>query len=415
MIPTSRNTDPDSEATRFIDDKVDLDVPPLSNLEAVTSTPVFSKRKDHSDVQYRQALRLRRLRLVFIAGLYLAALEVLHFHGMITLSALIRISAMVAGTMLGFYVVFASGVNQKFADRMLTAPIAVVALSVMLGALYIAPASRLIFTPFVFIVIAFGMYRLGWKAMLFLNFWTLAGYAGVIGMQSLQEFDKEQFDLSVLCWLVLTLSLPAFAMLAAQVRHLHSALYRAGLKIRDIEENARRDQLLGCYNRRYMIAALEEQKRLADETSAPLCLAIIDLDHFKEINDDVGHLAGDEVLRSFSHIAEENTRQGDIFGRYGGEEFVLILPKTPLRAAQHTAERIREQVEIHCGIKGLWRTVTVSIGLTQYIPGESVLNLFSRTDAAMYLAKRSGRNRVAVEQPGIWPWQPREKGSGAAE
>jgi diguanylate cyclase (GGDEF)-like protein len=177
------------------------------------------------------------------------------------------------------------------------------------------------------------------------------------------------------------------------------------MRIRDIEEHARRDPLTGCFNRRYLVAALEEQKRLADEHGVPLCLAVLDLDHFKRINDEVGHLAGDEVLRTFSRVALENIRSTDIFGRYGGEEFLLVLPETPLLSALNMAERIREQVEHHAWSGKLHGLVTVSIGLTQYIDGESVLDLFSRTDTAMYLAKRGGRNQVVVEEPNEELWQ----------
>jgi diguanylate cyclase (GGDEF)-like protein len=205
--------------------------------------------------------------------------------------------------------------------------------------------------------------------------------------------------------LVLALTLPGFVLLAGRVRQLHSALFEAGLKIKNIEESARRDPLLGCYNRRYMVAALEEQKRLADNNGAPLCLAVIDLDHFKRINDEVGHLAGDEVLRTFGRLAQENVREIDVFGRFGGEEFLLIFPQTSLLAALNIAERIREKVESHPWGEEVRAPVTVSIGLTQYNFGESVLDLFSRTDTAMYLAKRGGRNQVVVEEPLVELWQ----------
>lgn len=97
-------------------------------------------------------------------------------------------------------------------------------------------------------------------------------------------------------------------------------------------------------------------------------------------------------------------RQGDIFGRYGGEEILLVLPYTPLIAALNVVERLRTQVEEHVWTdlegKPLSRSVTVSIGLTRYIPGESVLDLFARADSAMYLAKDGGRNQVVVEEGG---------------
>ncbi len=105
------------------------------------------------------------------------------------------------------------------------------------------------------------------------------------------------------------------------------------------------------------------------------------------------------MLRHFARVAQENVRAGDIFGRYGGEEFLLIFPATSLLPALNTCERIRAQVEAHAW-KGLLRgKVTVSIGVTQYVPGESVLEFFSRADTATYLAKEGGRNQVVVEEP----------------
>ncbi|RJG07351.1 GGDEF domain-containing protein [Noviherbaspirillum cavernae] len=385
-----------------------VEPPPAASAVSATAA-AHIPRQDHSLDKSRQAMRLKRLRLVCLfAGLYLSILIVFHSQRLIGREVLAGIVVVVVVAMAGLYGIFFSGLNQKAREKSLTAPIALFALAILLWTDYVAPQSRMVFVPFLFLVVAYGMYRLPQQSMLLLTAAALAGDAAVIALHYLQQMDAGAFRSALLHWLVLALTLPGFVMLAGRVRRLHSALHKAGVTIRNIEEHARRDQLLGCYNRRYLIAVLEEQKRLSDETGVPLCLAVIDLDHFKSINDEVGHLAGDEVLRTFARIAQENVRQGDVFGRYGGEEFVLILPETPLLAALNTAERIRDQVERHGWQGGLKRPVTVSIGLTQYIPGESVLDLFSRTDTAMYLAKRGGRNQVVVEEPSIELWQAAE-------
>jgi diguanylate cyclase (GGDEF)-like protein len=371
------------------------------------SVPAPARRHNDERNASWQAVRVRRLLLVcFVAELYLLALAVFHSQHLVERGTLIYVSSATGAAIAGFYCIFASGLNLKAGEKNLAAPIALTALAIMLWTLYAAPASRIIFTPFSFMLVAYAMYRLTQRTILLLCAAILSGYAVVVGMHWMQKIAPQDFTTALLHWLVLALTLPGFTVLTGRVRRLHSALRLAGMKIRNIEEHAQRDQLLGCYNRRYVIAALEEQKRFSDENGAPLCLAVIDLDHFKSINDEVGHLAGDEVLRTFTRIAQDNIRQGDVFGRYGGEEFVLVLPQTPLLPALNTAERIREQVEHH-GWQGV-RNVTVSIGLTQYIPGESVLNLFSRTDTAMYLAKRGGRNQVVVEEPNPRLWQTAE-------
>ena len=206
--------------------------------------------------------------------------------------------------------------------------------------------------------------------------------------------------LDLMQMLVFALTLPALLALGKRMRDLYRALHRAGIKIEHVQEDARRDALTGCYNRRYMMSELQQQKQLADANDEYLCLAIVDLDHFKRINDEVGHLAGDEVLRTFARVAQQHLRKEDVFGRYGGEEFLLLMPSTILLDALNTVERIRDLSEAQLWISAkLQRKVTVSIGLTQYIPGESILDLFSRADAAMYLAKTGGRNQVVVEEP----------------
>ena len=353
--------------------------------------------------------RARTRRRLLVGGgfvsLYLFALLVFSVVGAVERATLALACGLAAVSCLIFYTIYSHSKNQKKIEKKLTGPIASCALVVMLVITYRAPESRPIFMSFVFVAIAYGMYYLTQNSMLWLSAGSLAGYAVVICLHYFQRHDADLLKTELLGWLVLGLTLPGFVLLAGRVRQLHSALFEAGVKIKSIEQNARRDPLIGFYNRRFMAAALEEQKRLADDNGAPLCLAVIDLDHFKRINDEVGHLAGDEVLRIFARLAQENVRQLDLFGRFGGEEFLLIFPQTSLLAALNITERIREKIERHPWSADLRGPVTVSIGLTQYNTGESVLDLFSRTDTAMYLAKRGGRNQVVVEEPLVELWQ----------
>ena len=363
-----------------------------------------------ASLQLRQEIRRARLhrRLLIgggFGGLYLFSLFVFCLVGAVGYAVLLASFVFVVVAALVFYALYATSKSKRKAEKRLTGPIAVSALAVMLVDVYFAPGGRPVFTTFVFLAIAYGMYYMSRRAMLLVCGGTLTGFAAVIGMHHLALHDAELLRAELLSLFLLAITLPGFVLLAGRVRQLHSALYKAGLKIKNIEESARRDPLLGCYNRRFMVAALEEQKRLADVNGTPLCLAVIDLDHFKRINDEVGHLAGDEVLRSFAGVARQNVRQFDVFGRYGGEEFLLILPHTPLAAAFNTVERIRDKVEKHQWSADLKAPVTVSIGLTQYSGAESVLDLFSRTDTAMYLAKRGGRNQVVVQEPHVELWQ----------
>jgi len=126
-----------------------------------------------------------------------------------------------------------------------------------------------------------------------------------------------------------------------------------------------------------------------------LSICMIDLDLFKRYNDEFDHLTGDHVLRTFAQFVQQGLRASDVFGRYGGEEFVQIMRNTTLAGAMADAERLRERIsalEIP-GLPSIGR-LTVSIGVAQYEPGEAIIRTFARADEAMYRAKERGRNRV---------------------
>ncbi|MBX3184005.1 MAG: diguanylate cyclase [Polyangiaceae bacterium] len=164
-----------------------------------------------------------------------------------------------------------------------------------------------------------------------------------------------------------------------------------------LRELATTDDLTGAHNRRYFFdlgaRELTRTERYAIKTS----LAMLDIDHFKRVNDLYGHAAGDEVLRELAAILREQVRNVDIVARLGGEEFVLLFPETPLTGAAVTVERIRRVVEERA-FKGVpeGARVTVSIGLVEHERGESLSDMLRRADEHLYRAKNQGRNRVSV-------------------
>jgi len=158
------------------------------------------------------------------------------------------------------------------------------------------------------------------------------------------------------------------------------------------------DALTGLHNRRYMESHLGT---LADQTVSrgkPLALMILDIDFFKSINDNYGHDAGDDVLREFAVRIRKSIRGIDLACRYGGEEFVIVMPETDLHVAGMVAERLRRSIagEAFAIDKGAKRIgVTISIGLaTLEVKGEAVADVLKRADTALYRAKHDGRNRV---------------------
>lgn len=348
----------------------------------------------------KQVQRMRRLGRVSLLPIgYGAALASLYCLDLTSLDFFLQAAAVLAFGLLVFFVLFASNLNLKARDKNLISTMTLSMIGVMLWILYMEPSSQISYGPFVLLVIMSGAFRLRQKDLITSAVVAVAGNALIIILHYIQDSDFAPFRMALLHAGALLLSLPGIVYLGVRLRDLYRSLYTVSINLEHIEEHARRDELTGCFNRRYMMAALQQQKKQADDDDESLCLAVIDLDHFKRINDEVGHLAGDEVLRSFAKMALQSVRKEDIFGRYGGEEFLLLLPDIDLSNALNTVERLRAMIDSKLGISAkLERKVTVSIGLTQYISGESVLDLFARADAAMYVAKSSGRNRVVVKE-----------------
>ncbi|WP_448664173.1 diguanylate cyclase [Sphingomonas sp. CJ20] len=158
------------------------------------------------------------------------------------------------------------------------------------------------------------------------------------------------------------------------------------------------DELTGLPNRRAFLAALDAEIARTQGSDAPLSLAMIDVDHFKAINDNFGHQAGDDVLRSFAAALPHTLGAHALPGRLGGEEFGILMPETDGETAGQTAERICQAIaalrpKVSCGVEV---PLTVSIGIARFHPGESRDGLLARADAALYEAKGEGRNRVRL-------------------
>ena len=200
---------------------------------------------------------------------------------------------------------------------------------------------------------------------------------GVLLYKGLEAKDKEKF-----------------AILAHQF-----ALALRRLKLyKDIETLAITDGLTGVYTRRYFTERFDEEIKRSHDRKSTLSFLMIDADHFKAVNDQHGHLAGDQVLKEISNIIQENVRAIDIVGRFGGEEFCVVLPDTAKEGALVVAERIRKSVEKRL-IKAYDSTlrVTLSIGLAIYpSDGKFLEELMDKADWALYRAKSQGRNCVVA-------------------
>lgn len=162
---------------------------------------------------------------------------------------------------------------------------------------------------------------------------------------------------------------------------------------RRISELARIDPLTGLVNRRVFSDELAHWALHSERKAVQISALILDLDHFKSVNDDFGHAVGDAALVAVAGLLQQKLRPLDIAARYGGEEFVLLLPQTDLSEALLVAERLREEMPA-LNIEGYPRKLTTSIGVAQLQIGEPVEAMLKRADAALYRAKHAGRNRV---------------------
>lgn len=198
----------------------------------------------------------------------------------------------------------------------------------------------------------------------------------------------------------LTMLFGRVAMLSLRGTQLRNALARKSAALADalqrLEEIATHDELTGLINRRAVMELLTGEAQRAERSGQRFSVALFDVDHFKQVNDQLGHGTGDEVLRRYAAAMRAATRAVDRFARYGGEEFLLLMPDQPQpQGALQVADRLRQLTEqqpwheIAPALK-----VTVSAGVATHRPGETIAQLLARADAALYAAKHAGRNRV---------------------
>ncbi len=190
--------------------------------------------------------------------------------------------------------------------------------------------------------------------------------------------------------------------LVAQMNSMEEEARQTMIQIEEERLRSRVDPLTKLANRTAYNERIQQEIRRLPELGEPLTLAVCDIDHFKQVNDNYGHLAGDKALRLMANLLTDTLRQSDFVARYGGEEFVIILPDTPALEAAHLLESVRTAVaESPFNFSGQPVPITVSIGLTEAAYSDSADTLFSRADELLYKAKREGRNRLCSDVEGL--------------
>jgi len=222
---------------------------------------------------------------------------------------------------------------------------------------------------------------------------TLIYYLPLMGVALPAHPVKDLTLLYLLCDLGLYIVMVVFVLLFELTKTQGFIKLEQALNF--INELAIRDELTGSHNRRHLIKLIEGEKERATSNGTTFSLCLLDIDHFKRINDTYGHSAGDTVLREFARCIQQQIRETDSFGRYGGEEFLLMLPHTSQEQAHAFAEAVRQRIgRMDVSAISNELAVTVSIGVAEFRKGESIGQTVARADEALYQAKSGGRDRV---------------------
>jgi diguanylate cyclase len=304
--------------------------------------------------------------------------------------------------MIGFFVVLSEAhFNDRFHDHYLTLSQVGGHVALQLAFLLAVPEIGYVFLGVLFLIFGFGALRMTSRQATTAWTLTMMGLAPIflltgarIGMPVATDIERLA---AMLCY-VLTIGQCAFVGLYGS--SLRTMLYNRSFELKEankrIEELAELDELTGSLNRRSIMRTLNGEISRAHRSKAPCSIALIDLDWFKRINDTYGHPIGDEVLRTFAITVFANIRDFDRFGRFGGEEFLLVLPDTPDDTAMRILERLREIIaDLDWSAFSPGMRVTVSAGVAMLRPDETPDTFLARADRALYAAKARGRNRIA--------------------
>lgn len=350
----------------------------------------INRRKNTHSVRLPQISPVSLISLLYALSMY-----IFYRQGFISGLTFVSVAAAVLFVVIGFYGVFRLEFNLRFQEPSLMLPQLLSSLLIMLVVAYLERATQIALVPFILIAFSFGIFRLSTASLILLSVGCLSAYLGIIIMRAHTEGYEYAFRADLMQWFVLALTLPGMILVGKQIQNLRQLLRATRYQLEHYEEKSVRDELTGLYNRRQLQTEMEQAKLRADTLSVPFSICLIDIDKFKDINDNHGHLSGDTILKEFSRLARESIRDTDVLGRYGGDEFLQILPDTDVKGAVMHAERLRVYAHFLDFQKILpQKHISLSIGVAQYRCGEKITDLISRADSALYQAKQLGRNRV---------------------
>jgi diguanylate cyclase (GGDEF)-like protein len=354
----------------------------------------------------KQALRLTRFFISF--GIYILNVSlsyVAYKAGLMGLTVLYWNLIIILVFNIILYIIFRSGLNLRFKDPSMTSIQICLASIVVMYAIFFVHEARGVLCSVYILILLFGTFRLDTRQFLKISCFILMTYGVDIFLLRVFRPQDIVLHIEIFQWLVLAVVLISVSFIGGNISALRRDLATSRKKLQasleKIKEMAIRDDLTGFFNRRYLMETIVTENNRSNRTGSIFTLAMLDLDKFKNVNDTFGHQAGDEILITFSHILSNVLRKTDFCGRYGGEEFLVVLTQTNLQDAKVFAERIRACVEEFLSLDmghGRKFGVTVSIGLAEHQRNEDIDKTISRADEAMYKAKKNGRNRVEVSE-----------------
>lgn len=356
--------------------------------------PLQQQGDRNQRVERQQALRVRRLLVsVAVYAPCSAFLALVAWLGYLPAGFVPLWTATFAAANLVFFALIRTSTNLRFVDPSMTMVQMAVAITAVAMVLYHAEAARGALLMLLLVILFFGVLQLKTVEVLLMGALCSAAYGAVIVLLSVNRPGKVNVELEWVQWIALTATL---AVLCPFVGYLGNIRRRLGESLRTIQELAHHDALTGLFNRHHLAHTLEREVARCARGTPPFLLVVMDIDHFKRINDTHGHLVGDSVLQAVAKQLQDTLRKDDYLARFGGEEFVLLMMANSLAAAQTSCDRLRKCVEeLRIDALGPQR-VTVSIGGSFYRPQDSQGSLLERADNAMYRAKTNGRNRTEL-------------------
>jgi diguanylate cyclase (GGDEF)-like protein len=359
-----------------------------------------------ADVVLSTDLKQRRTLTVLLLAMLVAAIG----NGLLAYGATLDIfrpgevavlGALTVLAMAGFYILIRSGWNQSCLDPTLAFPQTITAQTLIAGAYAITGPVHPALLSVMALVMVFGMFSLRAEAVRNVCLYTLALVGAVMAWRARTDPLEYPMRLEWIYFMLLATVLAMISQLSVQLMDMRLRLKTQKLALENalarIQEIATRDELTGLPNRRSMMGLLQEHALLRARGGLPFYVAMVDLDHFKDVNDTWGHAVGDEALRAFATQARTILRNTDVIGRWGGEEFLLLLPESPPGEPTVGVERLRARLanQVPCPSAPELR-IRFSAGFTRYVESEPIGQAIERADRALYVAKAEGRNRTVV-------------------